>query len=76
MMHIVLKLLNFRKNVIDSYNHNRLKTLKFLILICIYFLEVRLFYEETKDVASNNANKEDEKDQEVNGDQDKVENYY
>ena len=32
--------------------------------------------EETKVVVSNSANKENENDQEVNGDQDKVENYY
>ena len=31
--------------------------------------------EETKDVVSNSANKENENDQEVNGEQDKVENY-
>ena len=32
--------------------------------------------EMTKDVTSYSANKENENDQEVNGDQDKVENYY
>ena len=41
--------------------------------ISLYGLEHN---EETKDVASYSANKEDENDQEVNGDQDKVENYY
>ena len=30
----------------------------------------------TKDVTSYSANKENENDQEVNGDQEKVENYY